>query len=208
MFNYICDPKQIYQNSFDMVLQLTEFGDMRKLDRDIAIRLIHACGMPSIIENLRFSLGAVESGHLALKNSARIFVDSEMVGAGIIKKKLIYRNTVTCTLNEPAVAAEAEERGMTRSAVAVELWDQQLEGAIVVFGNAPTALFRFLELLNNGGGKPALILAFPVGFVGALESKEALCKFSCGVPYITLLGRNGGSAIAAAAVNALTIGTL
>ena len=203
MFDYVSNPEEIYRQSFQKVGQLISFGDVCKENTNIVIRLIHSCGMIDILNDLKFSEGAVQAGMMALQQKCDIFVDSEMVSAGIIKDQLLYKNPVKCTLNQPSVLEESKKRGITRSAVAVELWQPHLEGAIVVFGNAPTALFRFLEILNQGGPLPSLILGFPVGFVGAAESKEALCKYSCKVPYITLLGKRGGSALAAAAVNAL-----
>ena len=204
MFDYISNPSDIYSCSFKQIRNQANFDGMCDGQINVAVRLIHACGMLDIVKDLRFSAGAVKVGKKTLETSTQIFVDSEMVGSGIIKSQLSLGSRICCTLNNRNNIKYAKERGMTRSAVAVDEWVDHLGGAIVVFGNAPTALFRLLELLNQGVIKPALILAFPVGFVGAEESKKAVCEFSCGVPYITLLGRRGGSAIAAAAVNALS----
>ena len=146
---------------------------------------------------------AAAVGWRALSAGAPVLVDAKMVASGVIRDRLPAANPVVCTLNEPGVAEAARARHTTRSAAAVDLWRARLEGAVVAIGNAPTALFRLLELIDEGAGRPALILGFPVGFVGAAESKEALIQHPAGVPYVTLRGRRGGSASAAAAVNAL-----
>ena len=168
------------------------------------VRIIHACGMTDIAQDLAWSDGAGAAGAKALADGAPILVDAEMVAHGIIKRRLPRNNKVVCTLNDPAVPGAAKSVGTTRSAMAVELWRPMLEGAVIAIGNAPTALFRLLELIEDGAPKPALILGFPVGFVGAAESKEALLQ--SGLPFIALRGRRGGSAMAAAAVNALAGG--
>jgi len=202
-FDYVKDPAEIYRRSFATVraeANLERFSDSAAA---IAVRLIHACGMVDIADNLRFSDSAPEDGQGALKNGVPIFVDAKMVGSGIIQNRLHQNNQVICTLNDDRVPDLAAELGTTRSAAAVDLWGDRLEGAIAVFGNAPTALFHLLENIAAGGPKPAIILGFPVGFIGAAESKEALVTHAGDVPYITLLGRQGGSAIAAAAINAL-----
>jgi precorrin-8X/cobalt-precorrin-8 methylmutase len=169
----------------------------------MAVRLIHAAGDPSIMGDLAWSDGAGAAGRQALASGAPIFVDTEMVAAGIARHRLPAANSVICTLAEPGVAEAARTAGTTRSAAAVDCWGDRLAGAVVAIGNAPTALFRLLELLGQGAPRPALILGFPVGFVGAMESKEALIAHSTGVPFVSLRGRRGGSAFAAAAVNAL-----
>ena len=167
----------------------------------VALRLVHACGMPDIMGGLSFSPGAGDAGRAALLAGAPVLADCQMVAAGITRSRLPAGNEVICTLNHPAVAAMAGQTGDTRSAAAVEFWGEHLEGAVVAIGNAPTALFRLLELMAGAAGAPALIAAFPVGFVGAADSKDALIK--SGRAHITLRGRRGGSALAAAAVNAL-----
>jgi len=172
----------------------------------LAIRLIHACGMVEVADRLAFSSGAYAAGHAALQAGAPVFCDCEMVGAGIIRRYLPQDNEVIVTLNDPRVPGIAAGIGNTRSAAAVELWAERLEGAVVAIGNAPTALFHLLELLDEGAPRPALILGFPVGFVGAAESKAELADNPRGCDFVTLRGRRGGSAMASAAVNALAAG--
>lgn len=172
----------------------------------LAIRLIHACGMVEVADRLAFSSGAYAAGHAALQAGAPVLCDCEMVGAGIIRRYLPCNNEVIVTLNDPRVPGIAAEIGNTRSAAAVELWAERLEGAVVAIGNAPTALFHLLELLDNGAPRPALILGFPVGFVGAAESKAELADNPRGCEFVALRGRRGGSAMASAAVNALSAG--
>jgi precorrin-8X/cobalt-precorrin-8 methylmutase len=167
----------------------------------VALRVIHACGDPAIAPDLVFSPGAAELGAAALTKRAAVLVDASMVAHGIVPVHLPVSNKVVCTLHDPRVAPRAKRLGLTRSAAAVDLWDEWLAGAVVAIGNAPTALFHLLERLREGAPKPAVILGFAVGFVGAAESKAALV--ASGVPHIALQGRRGGSAMAAAAVNAL-----
>jgi len=169
-------------------------------------RLIHACGMVEIADRLAWSSDAFQAGHAALQSGAPILCDCEMVGAGIIRRYLPAGNDVIVTLNNDDVPERAAHIGNTRSAAAVELWEPHLEGAVVAIGNAPTALFHLLELIDAGGPKPAVILGFPVGFIGAAESKAELAANPRGVPFVALRGRRGGSAIASAAVNALAAG--
>jgi precorrin-8X/cobalt-precorrin-8 methylmutase len=169
----------------------------------VAVRIVHACGMPDVVADLAASDGAASQGRAALQAGAPILCDAQMVAQGIIRRRLPAANPVICTLDDPRVPELAQQIGNTRSAAAVELWRSHLPGAVVAIGNAPTALFHLLELLDGGWPKPALILGFPVGFVGAAESKAELVARSRGVPFIALQGRRGGSAIAAAAVNAL-----
>jgi precorrin-8X/cobalt-precorrin-8 methylmutase len=171
------------------------------------MRLAHAAGDVAILDDLAWSRGAVPAGRRALAGGAPILVDGTMVAAGIIRDRLSAQNPVLCTLHDPTVAEIAAAQRTTRSAAAVELWRPHLKGAVVAIGNAPTALFRLLELLAAGTDRPALVLGFPVGFVGAAEAKEALISFGGGLGYIALKGRRGGSALAAAAVNALAAGT-
>jgi precorrin-8X/cobalt-precorrin-8 methylmutase len=172
----------------------------------LAIRLIHACGMVEVADRLDFSANAYEAGQAALQSGAPVLCDCEMVGAGIIRRYLPAGNEVIVTLNDPKVPGIAAGIGNTRSAAAVELWAEHLEGAVVAIGNAPTALFHLLELLDEGAPKPAVILGFPVGFVGAAESKAELAANPRGCDFVALRGRRGGSAIASAAVNALAAG--
>jgi len=203
LFDYVRDPAEIYRRSFETVRAEADLDGLQADVAAVAQRLIHACGMTDIVDDLRWSDGAAETGRKALKNGAPVFVDAEMVAAGIIRARLPADNAVICTLNDGTVPGLARQTANTRSAAAVELWDERLEGAVVAIGNAPTALFRLLERLIEGAPRPALILGFPVGFIGAAESKDALASGTAGVPYVTLLGRRGGSAMAAAAVNAL-----
>ncbi len=203
MIDYIRDAHDIYRQSFAII---RAEADLERIPEDLkalAVRVIHACGMPEVIEDLRFSEGAGQSGRAAMEAGAPILCDSRMVSEGITRARLPAANEVICTLHDPSVPALAKAIGNTRSAAAMELWRPRLEGAVVVVGNAPTALFRLLEMLDEGAPRPALILGFPVGFVGAAESKDALAEDSRGVPFVTLRGRRGGSAMAVAAVNAL-----
>jgi precorrin isomerase len=167
------------------------------------VRMIHACGMTDVPHDIQTSPQAAEIGHAALRGGAPILCDSSMLAAGITRARLPCKNEVLCTLNDPGVTELAVRLGTTRSAAAVELWRGRFDGAVVAIGNAPTALFHLLEMLTAGGPKPALVLGLPVGFVGAAESKRALASNTLGIPFVTLHGRRGGSAIASAAVNSL-----
>jgi precorrin-8X/cobalt-precorrin-8 methylmutase len=203
MTEYIRDGAEIYRQSFATI---RAEADLRAVPADLeklAVRLIHACGMVDIARDLRFSDGAGTAGRRALAAGAPILCDARMVAEGITRARLPASNRVICTLGDAAVPDLARTMGNTRSAAALELWRPALEGAIVAIGNAPTALFHLLDMLDAGAPKPALILGFPVGFIGAAESKAMLAADSRGVPFVALLGRRGGSAMAAAAVNAL-----
>jgi len=201
--DYIRDGNEIYRQSFATIRAEANLSLLPTDLAPLAVRLIHACGMTDIVDDLAASPTSVVSGRTALCNGAAILCDSQMVANGIIRHRLPANNLIICTLNEPQVSGIAERIVNTRSAAALELWTPYLAGAVVAIGNAPTALFHLLEMLDEGAPKPALILGFPVGFVGAEQSKAALAVDSRGVPFITLHGRRGGSAIAAAAVNAL-----
>ena len=202
MTPYLRDPAAIYRRSFEIIRAETDFARLPPDAEPVATRIIHACGMPEIAADLRISEDFVTVATAALTAGKPVLVDAEMVRHGIIDKQI----TVLCTLNDPRAREIGVATGTTRSAAAVELWRDQLDGAVVVIGNAPTALFALLELIDEGAPKPAAIVAFPVGFVGAAESKDELHANPRGIPYATLLGRKGGSAMAAAAVNALTRG--
>jgi len=202
-YSYIRNPQEIYRKSFDAIRSEARLGDLPADFEPLAVRLIHACGMPDIVPDLAFTPNAAAAARDALHSGAPILVDAKMVADGIIRDRLPTGNKVLCTLNDAEVRLRAEKLETTRSAAAVDLWRPHLKGSVVAIGNAPTALFRLLELLDEGAERPAVILAFPVGFVGAAESKEALIDHAGGVPYVTLHGRRGGSAFAAAAVNAL-----
>jgi len=201
--DYLRDPAEIYARSFATVRAETELDGMDAGIAALAVRLVHACGMPDIVADLTYSGGAAEAGRQALLAGAPVFCDCEMVRAGVAVARLPSSNELVCTLNDPRTPALAGTLATTRSAAAVDLWDDRLGGAVVAIGNAPTALFRLLERLDGGAPRPALILGFPVGFVGAAESKAELAANPRGVPFVALRGRRGGSAMAAAAVNAL-----
>jgi precorrin-8X/cobalt-precorrin-8 methylmutase len=203
MMDYIRDGNAIYEKSFATIRAEANLAILSTDLETVAVRLIHACGMTDIVNDLAYSVGAAAIGRKALAQGAPILCDAQMVANGVTRKRLPAQNEVICTLNDSDVAAIAQSLQNTRSAAALELWRGHLEGAVVAIGNAPTALFRLLEMLEEGAPKPALILGFPVGFVGAIESKAALAQIDHGIPFITLHGRRGGSAMAAAAVNAI-----
>jgi precorrin-8X/cobalt-precorrin-8 methylmutase len=203
MINYLRNGDDIYRQSFALIRAEANLENLAADLIPIAVRLIHSCGMTDIVEAIAASEKAVKIGREALQAGVPILCDAQMVAHGIIRSRLPAHNPILCTLNDPQVPAIAQQIENTRSAAAIELWKPHLKDAIVTIGNAPTALFHLLELLDQGVAKPALILGFPVGFVGAAESKAELMANSRGVAFITLQGRRGGSAIAAAAVNAL-----
>ena len=203
MIDYIQDGTEIYRRSFATIRSEANLSILPSDLERVAVRLIHSCGMTDIVSDLSASPGAATAGRNALIAGAPILCDARMVAEGVTRKRLPAENAVICTLQHPDTPKLAEQMATTRSAAALELWRDHLEGAIVAIGNAPTALFRLLELLDEGVPKPALILGFPVGFIGAAESKAALAANSRGVPFIALQGRRGGSAMASAAINAL-----
>ena len=203
---YETDPKAIYAQSFATVRAEARLDRFAPALHPLMTRLIHACGMVEIVDRLAFSPDVTAAGQAALRAGAPVLCDCEMVGAGIIRRYLPSGNEVIVTLNDASVPALAAKIGNTRSAAAVELWRDRIEGAVVAIGNAPTALFHLLELLDAGWPKPAVILGFPVGFVGAAESKAELARDPRGCDYIALRGRRGGSAMASSAVNALAAG--
>ena len=203
MIDYIRDGQEIYRNSFSIIRAEARLDTIPADLEKLAVRVIHACGMVEVIEDLRFSPGAGKAGRDALASGAPILCDARMVSEGITRTRLPANNEIICTLHDEGVREMALELGNTRSAVALELWRPHLEGSVVVIGNAPTALFYLLEMLDAGAPKPALILGFPVGFVGAAESKAMLAADSRGVPFVIMQGRRGGSSMAVAAVNAL-----
>jgi len=203
---YLRDPEAIYRESFATIRREARLAHLPPDIAEIAVRLIHACGMTDIVDDLAFTPAVAASARAALSAGAPIMCDSAMVAAGVMRAKLPTRNEIICTLDDEGVPALARSLKTTRSAAAVELWAERLAGAVVAIGNAPTALFHLLEKLERESPHPAAILAFPVGFVGAAESKQALIEAGVGVPFLTLKGRRGGSALAAAAVNALLIG--
>ncbi|MBZ8117306.1 precorrin-8X methylmutase [Roseovarius sp. LXJ103] len=202
---YEKNPSAIYAASFATVRAEARLERFDAGMERMAVRLIHACGMVEIADRIAFSDGAYAAGHAAIAGGATILCDCEMVGAGIIRRYL-KGNEVIVTLNDPRTPGIAAGIDNTRSAAAVELWADHLEGAVVAIGNAPTALFHLLELIDQGAPKPAVILGFPVGFVGAAESKAELAENPRGCEFVALRGRRGGSAMASAAVNALAVG--
>jgi precorrin-8X/cobalt-precorrin-8 methylmutase len=199
-------PSAIYAQSFATVRSEANLARFDDGLQSLVIRLIHACGMVEIADRIAFSGGAYEAGASALRASAPVLCDCEMVASGIIRRYLPANNDVICTLNNAETPDHAKAIENTRSAAAVDAWLPHLEGAVVAIGNAPTALFRLLEHLDAGAPKPAIILGFPVGFVGAAESKAELAANARGCNFVALRGRRGGSAIASAAVNALSAG--
>ena len=204
-FSYITDPDAIYRESFARVSKAAKLDHFPDDLVGLVIRLIHACGMVDLADDLAFSGQLVSRATASLQSGKPIFCDCEMVASGITKRFLPAENLLIVTLNDAKTPALAKELKTTRSAAAVDLWDDRLEGAVVAIGNAPTALFRLLERIAAGGPSPAAILGFPVGFVGAAESKQALADSRCSAEFITIHGTRGGSAIAAAAVNALSL---
>jgi precorrin-8X/cobalt-precorrin-8 methylmutase len=200
---YLRDGAAIYEKSFAIIRAEADLSRFSAEEADVAVRMIHACGVVEAARHIVFGPNLVAAARGALTAGAPIFCDAEMVAHGITRARLPARNEVICTLNDGRVAALAEKLGTTRSAAALELWRDRLDGAVVAIGNAPTALFRLLDLLDAGAPKPAAILGIPVGFVGAAESKDALAADPRGVPYLIVRGRMGGSAMTAAAINAL-----
>lgn len=203
---YETDPAAIYAESFAIVRREAQLERFPASLQPVVTRLIHACGMVEVADRLAFDPGVAEAGAAALDRGAPVLCDCEMVAAGVIRRYLPRGNEVIVTLNDPVVPERAAAIGNTRSAAAVELWQDRIEGAVVAIGNAPTALFHLLELLDGGWPRPAAILGFPVGFVGAAESKAELAADPRGCPFLALRGRRGGSAMASAAVNGLAAG--
>lgn len=204
-YDYLRDPDAIYRLSFELIRSEVDLSHLPSGIDELALRLIHACAMPEILPDLAWTPDLPHAVHTALQGGKPILSDVDMVAYGVIRSRLPKDNRVLSFLNTPEARSIGQKKQITRSAAAVELWLPHLGGAVVVIGNAPTALFRLLEMLNDEGApKPAAILGFPVGFVGAAESKQALIDHAPdGVAYATLKGRRGGSAMAAAAINAL-----
>ena len=200
---YEVDPKKIESESFRRIRELTNLHNFDKNQQQVVMRIVHSLGLPQLSEQVQFSQGACQAGMQALNNNCDILCDVEMVKQGITKRMI--NKEPLCFLNDPTTAQLAKEHQETRSMAALTRWEERLKGSVVVIGNAPTALFRLLEMLEAGCDKPALIIAMPVGFVGAAESKQATWDLheKLGVECITLLGREGGSAVSAASCNAL-----
>jgi precorrin-8X/cobalt-precorrin-8 methylmutase len=201
-FNYLRDGAEIYRRSFATIRAEANLARFPRDEELVAVRMIHACGMIEIAAGLVFSHEAVAQARQALRRGAAILCDSKMLARGIIAARLPCANELICTLDAPSVPSLAQKLGTTRSAAALELWRDWLDGAIVAIGNAPTALYRLLDMFDETSARPACVIGMPVGFVGAAESKEALIA-DARVPFITLKGRKGGSAMAAAALNAI-----
>ncbi|MFZ2006144.1 MAG: precorrin-8X methylmutase [Stellaceae bacterium] len=202
-YDYLRDPAAIYERSFALIEAEADLARFTPGMRKLALRLAHAVGDVAILEDLVWSENAMTVGKQALADGAPILVDSRMVAVGIIGGRLPGKSDIVCTLGDPRVEDLARRLETTRSAAAVELWRPHLAGAVVAIGNAPTALFHLLGMIADGAPKPALVLGFPVGFVGAADAKAALAQFGDGLDFIALRGRRGGSALAAAAINAL-----
>lgn len=199
---YIRDGAEIYRRSFAIIRAEADLGRFDAVEERVAVRIIHACGMPEITCDIAMSETFAGDARQALRDGAPILCDAKMVANGITRSRLPADNDVVCTLDDPAVPELARKIGNTRSAAAMDLWRDRLAGAVVAIGNAPTSLFRLLEMLDAGAPKPAAVIGLPVGFVGAMESKEALATDGR-VPFLIVRGRKGGSAMAVAAVNAL-----
>ena len=206
-FDHLRDPEEIYRRSFAIARAETDLSRLPAGLHETALRIVHASGAPELVLGLDWRGDPAAAARAALARGRPVLADCRMVAEGIIRRRLPASNAVRCFLGEPETMERARRAGTTRSAAAVELWHPHLDGAVVAIGNAPTALFRLLELLGEAGApRPAAILAFPVGFVGAAESKRALAGMSDAPPFLTLHGRRGGSALAAAAVNAVAGG--
>jgi precorrin-8X/cobalt-precorrin-8 methylmutase len=202
---YVKDGAEIYRRSFATIRTeaAAALGDLPADLAQVAVRMIHACGMTDLVADIEASANVVKNARAALQNGAPILCDAQMVAAGITRKRLPADNRVICTLQDPRTIQLAQELETTRSAAAVDLWHDHLDGSVVAIGNAPTTLFRLLEVIAAGAPRPAAILGIPVGFIGAAESKEALAANELGLEYLIVKGRRGGSAITAAAVNAI-----
>ncbi|MFE6867019.1 precorrin-8X methylmutase [Kitasatospora sp. NPDC057692] len=203
MIEYEKDGASIYRQSFATIRAEADLAALPADVAQVAVRMIHACGMVDLVEDLVYSPGVVASARAALRAGAPILCDVNMVASGVTRKRLPADNEVICTLTDPAVPELARAMGNTRSAAAMELWLPRLEGAVVAVGNAPTSLFRLLELIEAGAPRPAAVIGVPVGFIGAAESKEALAVHPAGLEHLVVRGRRGGSAMAAAAINAI-----
>ena len=201
-YDYIQDGAAIYERSFGIIRAEADLARFSGAAERVVVRMIHACGMTDLPADVEMSAGFAELAQAALRSGAPILCDAKMVANGVTRARLPAGNEVVCTLDDPQVPALAAAMGTTRSAAAMELWKSKLAGSVVVIGNAPTSLFRLLEMLDAGAPQPAAVIGIPVGFVGAAESKEALARDGR-VPFVVVHGRRGGSAMAAAAVNAL-----
>ncbi|MCK9894130.1 precorrin-8X methylmutase [Frankia sp. AgB32] len=201
--DYIRDGAEIYRRSFATIRAEARLDGLPADVARVAVRMIHSCGMVDLVDDLAFSPGAVAAARAALLAGAPVLCDAQMVAAGVTRRRLPADNDVLCLLGDPRVPGLAAERATTRSAAAVDLWADRLAGSVVAIGNAPPALFRLLELVADGAGRPAAVLGLPVGFIGAAESKRALADDPAGLEFLVVHGRRGGSAMAVAAINAI-----
>ncbi|GAA1152188.1 precorrin-8X methylmutase [Kribbella jejuensis] len=202
-YEYERDGAEIYRRSFATIRAEAELGGLPSDVAQVAVRMIHASGMTDLVADLEWSPGVVKAARAALQAGAPVLCDAQMVAAGITRRRLPADNEVICTLQDPRTVELAQQLRTTRSAAAVDLWTDRLDGAVVAIGNAPTTLFRLLEVVAAGAPRPAAVLGIPVGFIGAAESKQALAGNDLGLEYLVVKGRRGGSAITAAAVNAI-----
>jgi precorrin-8X/cobalt-precorrin-8 methylmutase len=202
-YDYLREPTEIYRRSFSTIRSETDLSTLPEDMHSVAVRMIHACGDVDLVNDLACHPRVVPAARTALEAHAVIFTDTQMLAAGITRRRLPADNEVCCLLNDPRAGHLAAQWETTRSAAAVSLWSDRLAGAVVAIGNAPTALFHLLELVADGGPRPAAILGIPVGFVGSAESKIALAENPWDIPWLVVHGRRGGSAICAAAINAL-----
>jgi precorrin-8X/cobalt-precorrin-8 methylmutase len=203
VIDHIRDGAEIYRRSFATIRAETDLSGLPEDVARVAVRMIHSCGMVDLVRDLAWSPGVVTAAGDALRSGAPILCDATMVAAGVTRRRLPADNEVICTLGDPRVPGLAEALGTTRSAAALELWRDRLAGSVVAVGNAPTALFRLLEMIEEGAGRPAAVLGIPVGFIGAAESKDALAAHPAGLEHLVVRGRRGGSAMTAAAINAI-----
>lgn len=203
VFDYEKDGAAIYRQSFATIRAEADLAGLPADVSQVAVRMIHACGMVDLVRDLSFTPDVVARAREALRGGAPILCDVAMVASGVTRKRLPAGNDVVCTLSDPSVPGLAAKLGTTRSAAALELWRERMEGAVVAVGNAPTALFRLLEMIEEGAPRPAAVIGVPVGFIGAAESKDALAEHPSGLEHLVVRGRRGGSAMAAAALNAI-----
>lgn len=202
-YDYVREGAEIYRRSFAIIRAESDLARFTPEEEPVVVRMVHACGLVELAADVEMSAGFAITARKALEGGAPILCDAKMVANGITKARLPASNPVVCTLDDPTVPERAQTIGNTRSAAAMELWRDKMEGSVIAIGNAPTALFRLLEMLDDGAPRPAAVIGLPVGFVGAAESKEALAQSAHRIPYLIVRGRKGGSAMAVAAVNAL-----
>lgn len=202
-YDYVTVPSEIYRRSFSTIRSEADLSTVPRELHPVAVRMIHACGDVGLVDDLGFHPRLALAARTALAGGATIFTDTQMLAAGVTRRRLPADNEVVCLLDDPRASELANQWGTTRSAAAVSLWADRLEGAVVAIGNAPTALFHLLELIADGAPRPAAIIGIPVGFVGSAESKIALAENPWDMPWLVVHGRRGGSALCAAAINAL-----